>query len=91
MRDLTRHPITIREIEAACSRAAMLIEQSESVGDIDPVAIRAAATIARHAGKLLREMERRTLCEPNPTRRYGAPFGEAAALMSCSEWDWRSK
>ena len=90
MRDLTRHPITILEIEAACSHAAALLEQGDAVGDVAPVAIRAAAAIARQAGELLRDMDRRQK-SPKDTTRYGAPFGEAAKLIECAPWDWRSE
>lgn len=88
MRDLTRYPLTLSEIVGACERAALECEEGDGVGDIEPVALRAAAEIVRKSSALLRDMDKR-LESPRDVTRYCAPFGSATDLMACVEWQWR--
>lgn len=88
MRDLVRFPITVEEIAQACELYARVADRDLGVGNMHAPSLFAAAAIVRSASALLREMDERSK-SPRDVTRYCAPFGAAADLMKCAEWNWK--
>ncbi len=57
MRDLSRYPVTLEEIEAALLAQAKAIEAEESVGDMRPILFRAAAQIVLRTGFVIEALK----------------------------------
>lgn len=89
MRNVVEFPMTVEEIAQACELYARVADRDLGVGNMHAPSLIAAAAIVRNASALLREMDQR-LASPRDVTRYCAPFGAAADLMKCVEWDWKS-
>lgn len=89
MRNLVEFPITVEEIAQACELYARVADRDLGIGNMHAPSLLAAAAIVRNASALLREMDQR-LESPRDVTRYCDPFGAAADLMGCAEWDWKS-
>jgi hypothetical protein len=87
VRNLVQFPLTVDEIAQACELYARVADRDLGVGNTHAPSLIAAAAIVRHASALLQEMDQR-LDSPRDVTRFGAPFGAASKLMTCTDWDW---